>query len=66
MRAGVHVDSIEMSRHMVDRMREKPDGHKVEVTIGDMSRATTGRSYGLVSLGREPPHARTWLSCGLS
>jgi hypothetical protein len=50
MRAGVHVDGIKMSRHMVDRMREKPDGNKVEVTIGNMSRATTGRSYGLVYL----------------
>jgi hypothetical protein len=51
---------------MVDRMREKPDGNEVEVTIGDMSRVTIGRSYGLVYLGRESPHARTWLSCGLS
>jgi SAM-dependent methyltransferase len=47
---GVRVDGIEMSRHMVDRMREKPDGRKVEVTMGDMSRVTTGRSYGLVYL----------------
>jgi hypothetical protein len=39
-----------MSRHMVDRMREKPDGNNVEVTIGDMSRVTTGRTYGLVYL----------------
>ena len=49
-RAGVRVDGIEMSRHMVDRMREKPDGNHVEVTIGDMSRVTTGRTYGLVYL----------------
>ena len=48
--AGVRVDGIEMSRHMVDRMREKPDGNNVEVTIGDMSRVTTGRTYGLVYL----------------
>jgi SAM-dependent methyltransferase len=47
---GVRVDGIEMSRHMVDRMREKPDGQKVEVTMGDMSRVTTGRTYGLVYL----------------
>jgi hypothetical protein len=26
MRAGVRVDGIEMSEHMVDRRREKPDG----------------------------------------
>jgi len=25
--AGVHVDGIELSSHMVDRMREKPDGN---------------------------------------
>jgi SAM-dependent methyltransferase len=47
---GVRVDGIEMSRHMVDRMHEKPDGRKVEVTMGDMSRVTTGRTYGLVYL----------------
>jgi SAM-dependent methyltransferase len=48
--AGVRVDGIEMSRHMVDRMREKPNGSNVEVTMGDMSRVTTGRTYGLVYL----------------
>src|SRR5918994_95683 len=50
VRAGVRVDGIELSRHMVDRMREKADGDKVEVTPGDMSRVTTGRRYGLVYL----------------
>jgi SAM-dependent methyltransferase len=49
-RAGVRVDGIEMSPHMVDRMREKPGGDAVEVTLGDMSRVTTGRTYGLVYL----------------
>jgi hypothetical protein len=29
---------------MVDRMREKPGGDKVAVTIGDMFRVTTGRT----------------------
>jgi SAM-dependent methyltransferase len=48
--AGVRVDGIEMSRHMVDRMREKPGGNNVEVTMGDMSRVSTGRRYGLVYL----------------
>src|SRR6266704_1648810 len=48
--AGVRVDGIELSQDMVDRMREKPDGSNVEVTIGDMSRVTTGRTYGLVYL----------------
>ena len=47
---GVRVDGIELSEHMVDRMREKPSGNDVEVTMGDMSRVTTGRTYGLVYL----------------
>lgn len=49
-RAGVPVDGIELSQDMVDRMREKPDGSAVRVTVGDMSRAGTGRTYGLVYL----------------
>jgi SAM-dependent methyltransferase len=49
-RAGMHVDGIEQSQAMVDRMREKPDGDKVDVIMGDMSRVTTGRRYGLVYL----------------
>jgi SAM-dependent methyltransferase len=48
--AGVRVDGIELSQDMVDRMREKPDGNNVTVTMGDMSRVTTGRTYGLVYL----------------
>src|SRR5215470_19238802 len=49
-RAGVRVDGIELSQDMVDRMREKPGGDAVDVTMGDMSRVTTGRRYGLVYL----------------
>lgn len=49
-RAGVRVDGIEQSQAMVDRMREKPGGNAIDVTIGDMSCVTTGRSYGLVYL----------------
>lgn len=49
-RAGVRVDGIEQSQAMVDRMREKPGGNAIDVTIGDMSRATAGRSYGVVYL----------------
>lgn len=48
--AGVRVDGIELSPDMVDRMREKPGGGAITVTMGDMSRVTTGRSYGLVYL----------------
>jgi SAM-dependent methyltransferase len=46
----VRVDGIELSQDMVDRLREKPGGGAVEVTVGDMSRVTTGRTYGLVYL----------------
>jgi methyltransferase family protein len=49
-RAGIRVDGIEQSPHMIDRMREKPGGSAIDVTTGDMSRATTGRTYGLVYL----------------
>ncbi len=48
--AGVRVDGIELSPHMVDRMREKPGGADIQVTHGDMSRVSTGRTYGLVYL----------------
>src|SRR6516164_4335460 len=48
--AGVRVDGIELSPDMVDRMREKPGGDAIKVTVGDMSRVTTGRRYGLVYL----------------
>jgi SAM-dependent methyltransferase len=48
--AGVGVDGIEQSQDMVDRMREKPGGDQVAVTMGDMSRAETGRTYELVYL----------------
>jgi SAM-dependent methyltransferase len=48
--AGVRVDGIELSPDMVDRMREKPGSGVVTVTMGDMSRVTTGRRYRLVYL----------------
>ena len=48
--AGTRVDGIEQSQAMVDRMREKPGGNAIDVTIGDMSRASTGRRYLLVYL----------------
>jgi SAM-dependent methyltransferase len=49
-RAGVHVDGIEQSPHMVDRLREKPGGDGLHVVIGDMASASMGRTYGLVYL----------------
>ncbi|MFB4306595.1 class I SAM-dependent DNA methyltransferase [Actinomadura sp. GTD37] len=49
-RTGVRVDGIEQSPDMVARMREKPDGDRIDVTMGDMSRVSAGRVYGLVYL----------------
>ena len=48
--AGVSVDGIEMSPHMVERMMEKPGGDRIAVTMGDMAQVGTGRTYGLVYL----------------
>lgn len=50
LRSGVRVDGIEQSQHMVDRMRERPDGERVHVVIGDMARVDMGRKYALVYL----------------
>jgi hypothetical protein len=41
----VRVDGIELSQDTLDRLHETPDGSAVEVTVGDMSRVTTGRTY---------------------
>jgi SAM-dependent methyltransferase len=46
----VPVDGIELSPHMVARLRAKPGGERINVTLGDMSVATTGQHYGLVYL----------------
>ncbi|HJU48176.1 MAG TPA: class I SAM-dependent methyltransferase [Gaiellaceae bacterium] len=48
--SGVRVDGIELSQDMVDRLREKHGGAEIRVVVGDMARATTGRTYGLVYL----------------
>lgn len=47
---GVRVDGIELSVDMVKRLRSKPGGDRIDVTIGDMSVATTGQQYDLVYL----------------
>ncbi len=47
---GVPVDGIELSPDMVEKLRSKPGGDQIEVTIGDISSVTTGRRYGLVYL----------------
>ena len=47
---GVQVDGIELSPDMIARLRAKPGGDRIDVTLGDMSIATTGRRYPLVYL----------------
>lgn len=47
---GVQVDGIEISPHMVDRLRAKSGGRHIHVIVGDMSSAKTNRHYGLVYL----------------
>jgi SAM-dependent methyltransferase len=46
---GVQVDGIEISAPMVERLRAN-GGDQINVTIGDMSAATTGSQYGLIYL----------------
>ena len=48
--SGIQVEGIELSAHMVDRLRAKPGGEQINITIGDMSRITTGHHYRLVYL----------------
>jgi SAM-dependent methyltransferase len=48
--SGVQVDGIELSPAMLERLRAKPGGEQVNITVGDMSVAATGHQYGLVYL----------------
>ena len=48
--AGIAVDGIELSPDMVARMRDKPGGDRIDVTMGDMSQTGIGRTYALVYL----------------
>jgi SAM-dependent methyltransferase len=47
---GVQVDGIELSPHMVARLRAKTINNRIKVTMGDMSTAKTNQRYGLVYL----------------
>lgn len=47
---GVRVDGIDLSPDMVEQLRTRPGGDGLAVIIGDMTTATTGRTYGLVYL----------------
>jgi len=48
--AGVAVDGIELSPDMVDVLRSRPGGDRIEVRVGDMATTGTGRCYPLVFL----------------
>ncbi|HEX9066395.1 MAG TPA: class I SAM-dependent methyltransferase [Streptosporangiaceae bacterium] len=49
-RRGVPVHGIELSRAMVQRLRAKPGGNDVTVTIGDMTTTTVPGSFALAYL----------------
>ncbi|MET8910994.1 class I SAM-dependent methyltransferase [Micromonospora sp. NPDC004551] len=47
---GVSVHGIDLSRAMVDRMRAKPGGDAIDVTIGDFATTKVGGTFSLAFL----------------
>ncbi|MFG1924432.1 class I SAM-dependent DNA methyltransferase [Cryptosporangium sp. NPDC048952] len=47
---GIHVDGIELSRAMVDKLRAKPGAASIGVTVGDMTTTRVDGRYDLVYL----------------
>lgn len=47
---GIEVHGIEGSPEMVEKLREKPDGERIQVTMGDFSNVDAGRGFSLVVL----------------
>lgn len=47
---GVRVDGIEQSAAMVEKLRAKPEGADLDVTVGDMSTVSLAGRYSLVYL----------------
>jgi len=47
---GVHVHGIDLSPDMVARLRAKPGGEEIPVTIGDFSASRVGETFSLVYL----------------
>lgn len=45
---GVPVSGIELSRAMVEQLRAKPGGDRIEVAIGDMTTTTVPGDFSLV------------------
>jgi SAM-dependent methyltransferase len=46
--AGVAVDGIDLSEAMVARLRNKPGGEALDITIGDFAEVPVGGSYRLI------------------
>ena len=49
-RRGVPVAGIEMSVAMTDRLRAKPGGEEIDITIGDFATASVDGSFRVVYL----------------
>ncbi|HEY5989659.1 MAG TPA: class I SAM-dependent methyltransferase, partial [Streptosporangiaceae bacterium] len=47
---GINVEGVDASQAMVDRLRAKPGGQQIPVTIGDMAKAPVTGPFGLVYL----------------
>jgi SAM-dependent methyltransferase len=47
-RRGVRVRGIDVSQAMVDRLREKPGGDAIDVTIGDFATTAVDEPFALV------------------
>src|SRR5690606_4268233 len=47
---GIPVHGIDLSRAMVERMRAKPGGHAIDVTIGDFATTRVERQFRLAYL----------------
>jgi len=48
--SGVDVDGIDLSPHMVERLRAKPGGDRIEVTMGDYAEVPVDGRYRLIYL----------------
>src|SRR5439155_5653329 len=49
-RRGIHVHGIDLSEAMVARLRAKPGGEEIAVTIGDFATATADGTFSLAYL----------------
>lgn len=47
---GITVEGVDASQAMVDRLRSKPGGEQIEVTLGDMAEVPVSGSFTLVYL----------------